>query len=130
VGRGQGDDDGGGRAAGRVGAAARVGNGALGGGGDCARATGGWVVAFSAGRTAGNQPTEQMIASSWSSPVGSSPFEQAGGFLMKVSKRWKGINKILFFQDSLCKLHLGLASELYQIIGDEFFLYLAYIFRC
>jgi hypothetical protein len=56
---------------------ARVGNSALGGGGECARATGGWVIAFSAGRTAGNRPIEQMIASSWSNPAGSSPSEQA-----------------------------------------------------
>jgi hypothetical protein len=69
-GRRQGGSEGGGRAAGRVGAAARVGNGARGGGGDCARATGGWVIAFSAGRMAGNQPIEQMIDSSWSSRAG------------------------------------------------------------
>jgi hypothetical protein len=69
-GRRQGGSEGGGRAAGRVGAAARVGNGARGGGGDCVRATGGWVIAFLAGRMAGNQPIEQMIDSSWSSRAG------------------------------------------------------------
>jgi hypothetical protein len=66
------------RAAGTVGAAARVRNGGL--GEDALGQPTGLIIYWTsrpAGRTAGNQPTKRLVASRWSSPAGCGPTEQA-----------------------------------------------------
>jgi hypothetical protein len=84
---GEGGGEGGGRAAGRVGRRRRWVR--RGGGGECTRATGGWVISFPAGRAAGNRPIEQMVAS----PAGSSPTER-GHFPVGFGTKEEGTHHV------------------------------------